>query len=95
MNDHLVKRRIEEIRNSNATSIDGFVRSDEAEENINQTLRSALSGEQGEAVMDYLRSISTNVVMHPSGSNEELRSLEGMRRMVGIIDARRKSIAKG
>ena len=95
MNDHAVKRKIEEIRDLSAKSIDGFVRNEQAEEIINQTVRSALNGPNGDAFMEYLRSITTNVVCHPTASNEELRTVEGMRRLVGIIDARRKSTPRG
>ncbi len=95
MTEHAVKRKIQEISELAANSIDGWSRPPRAEEQINALCRDVLNGSAGEALMDYLRSISTNAVMHPSCSDAELRMQEGMRRLVGILDARRKTKKKG
>ena len=95
MTEHAVKRKIQEISELAANSIDGWSRPPKAEEQINAVCRDVLNGSAGEALMDYLRSISTNAVMHPSCSDAELRMQEGMRRLVGILDARRKTKKKG
>lgn len=95
MTDHAVKRKIQEISELAANSIDGYTRPPQAEEQINAICRDVLNGTAGEALMDYLRSITTNAVMHPSCSDAELRMQEGMRRLVGIMDARRKTTQKG
>ncbi len=71
--------------------VDGFPRSASADENINQICRNALSGATGEALMEYLKSITSSVVMPASATDAELRDREGMRRLVGILDQRRKS----
>lgn len=88
MNDHLLKRRVVELREQMAKSIDGYSRDDAREEQINAAFRTALGGRNGEAVMDYLRSITVNTVMPPSASDGELRMQEGMRRLFGIIQTR-------
>jgi len=45
--------------------------------------------------MDYIKSISINAIMHPSCTDAELRMQEGMRRLAGILDHRRKTKPKG
>jgi hypothetical protein len=89
-----LKARITEMRARAAASIDGFDRPEEAEEQINQICRAALTGPSGEALMDYIRSITTNVVLHHTASDAELRAMEGMRRLTGILDRRRNAKPK-
>lgn len=91
VNEEALRKMIREAQNRQANSIDGFERSAEAEERINETCRAALTGPQGEALMTYIRSITTNLVLPPTASDAELRSLEGMRRLAGILDRRRNS----
>lgn len=91
----LVERKLKEVRELAANSIDGFVRTPAEEERLNIVCRNALTGPEGEALMNYLRSISTNTVLHPSSSDAELRDREGMRRLVAIMDQRRNSKPKG
>ncbi|HXS31668.1 MAG TPA: hypothetical protein VN755_12595 [Steroidobacteraceae bacterium] len=78
-------------RRSPVVTLDGYVRSEQAEEKINQSCRQALNGPVGDAVMDYLRSITVNTVMPPDCSEGALRMQEGMRRLFGILEARRTS----
>lgn len=89
-----IDRKIQEIREAAAQSIDGFKRSRDAEERINSACRALFASENGKVVMEYLRSITTNVVMPATASDAELRDREGMRRLVGILDARAKSNPK-
>lgn len=72
-------------------TFDGVVRTKEAEDRINQTVRAALSGPNGAALMEYLKSITTSFVVPPSASDAELRHHEGKRHLVQILDARLKS----
>lgn len=87
----IVERKIRELRERQAQSPDGIVRSSDVEEKINAACRSALNTPSGKMVMDYLRSITLNTVLPPSASDAELRMQEGMRRLFGILDARRNS----
>jgi hypothetical protein len=89
-----IERRIREIQDQAKNSFDSFHRPAKAEENINITCRNVLNSPDGENLMTYLRSITTDAVMHPSCTDAELRMQEGMRRLVGILDARRKSKPK-
>jgi len=73
---------------------DGVIRSPDAEEKINQTVRAVLSGPNGRALMDYLRSITVNFVVPPSATDAELRHHEGKRHLFQILDARLKSQPK-
>lgn len=75
-------------------SVDGFARSKEAEAKIDIAVREAMNTPNGKAVMDYLKSITINQVMPPSASSNELWMMEGMRRIVGILDMRRNSQPK-
>lgn len=86
-----LRRKIELAQASRAETIDGYARNPEAEEIANTTCRAALNGPSGEALMDYLRAITTNVVLPVTATDAELRALEGQRRLVGILDARRRS----
>lgn len=90
-----IERRIREIQDQAKNSFDSFQRTPETEEQINITCRNVLNSADGENLMIYLRSITTDAVMHSSCTDAELRMQEGMRRLVGILDARRKSKAKG
>jgi len=87
--DDFIEKRIREARDRASASPDGFVRSPQAEERINAICRTVLTGPAGEALMDYIRAITVNMVLPPSASDAELRSMEGMRRLAGILDRRR------
>lgn len=93
MSDYIDKR-VAEARARAARMIDGVERPAEIEEKINGAFRSVFGRKDGQLVMDYLRSITLNTVMPPSASDAELRMQEGMRRLFGIIEARRSSKPK-
>lgn len=86
-----IQKRVDEARARAARLIDGVERPAEAEEKINAAFRSVFGRPDGRMVMDYLRSITLNTVLPPSATDGELRMQEGMRRLFGIIDARRSS----
>ncbi|MEO2175463.1 MAG: hypothetical protein ABGY96_15335 [bacterium] len=65
--------------------IDGATRSLEAEKKINKLLAGIFSGDNGQAALDYLRSITLNNVSGPGIEDHVLRHLEGQRFLVGII----------
>ena len=88
------ERKVVEMRERSAASIDGFVRAPEIEERINGAVRSAMGTPSGRMVMDYLRSITLNAVLPHSASDGELRMQEGMRRLFGILDARLNTTPK-
>jgi hypothetical protein len=87
----IVDRKLKELRERQAQSPDGVIRTADLEEKINGACRTALNSPAGQTVMDYLRSITLNTVLPPSASDAELRMQEGMRRLFGILDARRNS----
>lgn len=91
----MLERKIEEARLHGGNAPDGFRRSRQEEERINQLCRAVLTTSQGEALMNYLRSITTNAVMPVGATDAELRDREGMRRLVGILDRRRLSKPNG
>lgn len=88
------ERKIREAKALAAESVDGFARSPDLEEKINGVCRTVLNGPAGEQLMSYLKSITVDVVEPPSASDAQLRTREGMRRLVGILDTRRKSTPK-
>ena len=94
MTDAAFEKKIREMRERSAQSVDGFLRTPNAEEKINALCRTVLTGPGGEALMDYIKSITTSVVLPASASDAELRMQEGMRRLAGILDARRNSVPK-
>jgi hypothetical protein len=73
-----------DIRNS----VDGIERSVAVERQINEQLALVFRGAAGKAALDYLRSISIERVCGPFASDAELRHLEGMRFIVGVISQR-------
>ena len=95
MPDDLLRKKILEFKTASGAGVDGFVRDQITETRIDTICRNVLGSEQGQEMMDYLKSITTNVVLHPTASDQELRMLEGARRIVGILDRRTKSITKG
>jgi len=75
-------------------TIDAFARPADLEEKINSVCRSVLTGPEGDKLMNYLQSITVMTVMPASATDGELRMQEGMRRLYGIMDARRRSEPK-
>lgn len=89
-----IEKKITQAREAAADSIDGFRRDKSLEERINLTCRSLLNGPEGDFLMDYLKSITTQVVLPHTASDAELRMLEGARRVVAILDTRRRTTPK-
>ena len=66
-------------------SIDGIQRPQDVDERISLDVAAMLATPTGQSVMQYLRSISTDIANGPNISNDELRHLEGQRYIVGLI----------
>ena len=77
-----------ESRKSVREGPDGVVRTIPEEKRLNAIVASVLGTEAGKEVMNYLRSISTNVAGGPQISSDHLRHLEGMRFMTAILQQR-------
>ena len=88
--------------------IDGFRRTPEKEKEINQLVGHALGDNAGEALLDYLKSITVNVVMGLKGAAYPVAELEraGVRRIsvggafarasfAAFVDAAREVKEKG
>ena len=73
-----------------AKSIDGYVRSDEDERNLNKSFAGLFKGDDGKLVLDYIKSITTEAVAGPNIDSNQLFHLEGMRFLAGIIQTRIK-----
>tara|TARA_R110000765_G_scaffold272908_1_gene371595 strand:+ start:5108 stop:5404 length:297 start_codon:yes stop_codon:yes gene_type:complete len=69
-------------------SIDGFARSHEQEKLINQLISSVFEGDNGKAVLKYLKSITLEAVAGPHMTSNELFHLEGRRFLVAILQQR-------
>lgn len=89
-----LKRRINLATGERAMSIDGYPRTEEEEERLNGLCRAVLTGQTGEQLMAYLRSITINTVLPTTATDAQLRDLEGQRRIVGILDVRRNARPK-
>jgi len=72
----------------NPAGPDGIVRSPDEHKRINEVLAITFKGEVGKAALDYLRSISIERACGPHVGDGELRHLEGMRFIVGVISQR-------
>ena len=68
--------------------IDGVQRSQKLDEQISLDIAALLSTPSGQSVMQYLRSITTDIANGPNISNDELRHLEGQRFVVGLLSSR-------
>lgn len=68
--------------------IDGIQRSQQIDEKISLDVAALLATPSGQSVMQYLRSITTDIVNGPNISNDELRHLEGQRFIVGLLSSR-------
>jgi len=79
---------IAERKEALAKTFDGFTRTPEVEDRINEKMRMVLDSEQGREVMAYLRSITTNHVLGPDVTDAHLRHMEGMRHLVALIERR-------
>ena len=67
---------------------DGQVRSIEEQRRLNELMALTFRGDAGKAALDYLRSISIERACGPFVTDGELRHLEGMRFVVGVISQR-------
>ena len=68
--------------------IDGIQRSQKLDEQISLDVAALLATPSGQSVMQYLRSITIEMVNGPNVTTEELRHMEGQRYLVGLIEAR-------
>lgn len=70
---------------------DGYIRTSEDDAKLNKIFASVFSSAAGEEVIKHLRSITIEQVGGPEITNDQLRHLEGMRYLVGIIQRRIKA----
>ena len=73
-----------------AKSIDGYVRTDEEERNLNKIFAGVFKDNNGKKVLDYIKSITTEAVAGPNIESNKLFHLEGMRFLTAIIQTRIK-----
>lgn len=73
-----------------AKSIDGYVRSEDEERNLNKSFAGLFKGDDGKLVLEYIKSITTEAVAGPNIDSNQLFHLEGMRFLAGIIQTRIK-----
>lgn len=69
-------------------SIDGYIRTDEAEKLLNEAFATLFNTENGKRVLKYLSSITQDMVAGPNMDTNALWHLEGQRFLVGIIKTR-------
>lgn len=70
------------------SAIDGRERTAGQERALNSIAAGIFSQGGGRAFLDYLRSITLHRILEPHSSDGELRYLEGMRALFGIIQKR-------
>ena len=70
------------------SSLDGFPRDKELEEQISMNFTSLFSTPSGKEVLKYLRSITIEAVHGSAVTDEVLRHAEGQRFIVGLIERR-------
>lgn len=67
---------------------DGIARDPRSEQQLNDTMLAAFGSGAGAEALAYLRSITIEYVAGPEVTDAQLRHREGMRYLVGIIEAR-------
>lgn len=67
---------------------DGHERTPEREREINLAVAAVFAGDAGRVVLEYLKSITTNVASGPEISDRALMHLEGQRFLVGLLSQR-------
>lgn len=75
--------------------VDGSSRSIKAEQLLNMQFAMLFRDEAGRNVLNYLRSITLNRIGTPDMPNRQLRYLEGMRGLFGMIQKRVELGQKG
>jgi hypothetical protein len=71
-----------------ANSIDGYVRTEKDESELNKHFANVFKGDEGKKILNYLQSITTEAVAGPNVTSNQLFHIEGMRFLVGIIKTR-------
>tara|TARA_R100001443_G_scaffold40433_2_gene53876 strand:+ start:831 stop:1106 length:276 start_codon:yes stop_codon:yes gene_type:complete len=68
--------------------IDGIQRPQDIDDRISLDIAAMLATPTGQSVMQYLKSITTDIANGPNISNDELRHLEGQRFIIGLLSSR-------
>ena len=68
--------------------IDGIQRPQNIDDRISLDVAAMLATPTGQSVMQYLKSITTDIDNVPNISNDELRHLEGQRFVIGLLSSR-------
>ena len=68
--------------------IDGIQRPQDIDDRISLDVAAMLATPTGQSVMQYLKSITTDIANGPNISNDELRHLEGQRFVIGLLSSR-------
>jgi len=68
--------------------IDGIQRPQDVDDRISLDVAAMLATPTGQSVMQYLKSITTDIANGPNISNDELRHLEGQRFVIGLLSSR-------
>lgn len=69
-------------------SVDGYTRSVKEETELNKHFATLFKGNEGKKVLEYLKSITSEVIAGPNITSNHLFHIEGMRFLVGIIKTR-------
>tara|TARA_B110000305_G_scaffold98791_1_gene111404 strand:- start:58 stop:339 length:282 start_codon:yes stop_codon:yes gene_type:complete len=69
-------------------SVDGYTRSVKEETELNKHFATLFKGNEGKKVLEYLKSITSEVIAGPNITSNHLFHIEGMRFLMGIIKTR-------
>ena len=81
--DELKKEKESPVKN-----VDGYTRSVKEETELNKHFATLFKGNEGKKVLEYLKSITSEVIAGPNITSNHLFHIEGMRFLVGIIKTR-------
>ena len=77
-----------QTQTSKHLGVDGYPRSQDADHKISKDLAVTFSSPSGVATLQYLKSITIQMVHGPDVTTEALRHLEGQRFIVALMDQR-------
>lgn len=75
----------QEKRGVRKIGMDGLVRDEAGETKLNSLFAATFNSPSGQAVLDYLESLTLRTINGPEASDSQLRHQEGMRHLVSII----------
>jgi hypothetical protein len=80
--------KLKKEKNLPVKNVDGYTRPAKEEAELNKHFATLFKGDESKKVLEYLKSITSDVVAGPNITSNHLFHIEGMRFLMGIIKTR-------